>query len=1049
VEASDGDRASAGGELGRLLILLALLGTAGYLWWARDVPPESPAPAPVPAAAPAATRPASPLLALPPEQMREGLHAAYRLQPDRRCLAAFTEVQAWFGGHDPLPVSATFERGAWRIEIAGGGVGTLPELPDFGDCMKALERWAVVVGKGKGAAPGGGDAPAPGPERLNPADLLADLRAADGKASHTADSRELARIGRDLVYLTLQSLDLLEMTDRLRAKAWAFLAMSAALTGADLRRETALLAYLLDYSESARRLAEALPAADPVRAFVLRDERALAALAEASGDELSALLVLVRRAEDHDYPGWLAWVQAHFIERPFSLPVLKSALELNAFLPNRIFPEVMPYLVLAHLFRDTADTSWTRKVRQLDLYTGSDDTVGVIAALIGRALRVQAGDLVLRFEGELDLAGGHYPGPVLDADTYAAFYAGYLYSALWASAEFRLDQLASLPAAEEFARALPDADMPRPAAFARWYRDRIDARAGKADLSLLLADLSLPAPFGARPRFRTFDALDPYIGAWGPERFEAVRRMAGAMDSRPVHVAWLARTAERHLDDLNLAERLYRHLLRVAERRLPGDAVWSAYLFGDTARLERYVADPTLSLDSRRRALGYVASLRGRKDASVEGLYRSLLRDFPDSWPLTEDLVGYLEWREQYARARAAAEAWLARDVPQAGLEGVSAETAIARAYYEEGRYAEAWEAIKPALPSWQSGALVRAALIRDRLGDPRHAEALFLLDMDRYPDLLWTRTLYVRFLWEHGRYKDAADTLRAFKGPLEPQAWLDDIRVRFHEAFEKAPDEEALQAFEALVKGGLPRRGLGYLWDPFELQGRRELAFRMSSSLTERSVMGVEFQTASYQILKRWKGEAEALAWLRARLPRGLQNQASMVFFDRGEDGLLWDAIERPEDGEGPEWVWLVRALAALRRGPTDRARREALTRYFGTPRPDGADVLGNFLLGKASERDVWQRATDARTRAQGAYAVGLRRLCEGRYREASDWFRVTQELGPEQVGEYRWATSQLRGWRAQQKSLDRIAPRCGTPPRVGGGRTPRARLAVGARVS
>src|SRR5207249_2348846 len=240
--------------------------------------------------------------------------------------------------------------------------------------------------------------------------------------------------------------------------------------------------------------------------------------------------------------------------------------------------------------------------------------------------------------------------------------------ALWASAEFRLDQLASLPAAEEFADALPDADMPRPAAFARWYRDRIAARAGKADLSLLLADLSLPAPFGARPRFRTFDALDPYV------------------------------------------------------------------------------ADPTLSLDSRRRALGYVASLRGRKDASVEGLYRSLLRDFPDSWPLTEDLVGYLEWRAQYARARAAAEAWLARDVPQAGLEGVSAETAIARAYYEEGRYAEAWEAIKPALPSWQSGALVRAAPIRDRLADPRHAEALFLLDMDRYPDLLWTRTLYVRF---------------------------------------------------------------------------------------------------------------------------------------------------------------------------------------------------------------------------------------------------------------------------------------------------------------
>src|SRR5205823_3538691 len=277
---------------------------------------------------------------------------------------------------------------------------------------------------------------------------------------------------------------------------------------------------------------------------------------------------------------------------------------------------------------------------------------------------------------ELDLAGGHYPGPVLDADTYAAFYAGYLYSALWASAEFRLDQLASLPAAEEFARALPDADMPRPAAFARWYRDRIDARAGKADVSLLLADLSLPAPFGARPRFRTFDALDPYIGAWRPERFEAVRRMAGAMDSRPVHVAWLARTAERHLDDLNLAERLYRHLLRVAERRLPDDAVWSAYLFGDTPRLERYVDDPTLALDSRRRAIGYVASLRPARDPSIERLYRSLLHAFPDSWRLTEDLVTHREWKGEYAKAREVASAWLARGVPQAGLEGVSAQTA-------------------------------------------------------------------------------------------------------------------------------------------------------------------------------------------------------------------------------------------------------------------------------------------------------------------------------------------------------------------------------------
>jgi len=56
--------------------------------WAGAGTQESPAPAPEPIAATAPASPSSPLLALPPERMREALHAAYRLRPDRRCLAA-------------------------------------------------------------------------------------------------------------------------------------------------------------------------------------------------------------------------------------------------------------------------------------------------------------------------------------------------------------------------------------------------------------------------------------------------------------------------------------------------------------------------------------------------------------------------------------------------------------------------------------------------------------------------------------------------------------------------------------------------------------------------------------------------------------------------------------------------------------------------------------------------------------------------------------------------------------------------------------------------
>src|SRR3989442_7407261 len=104
-------------------------------------------------------------------------------------------------------------------------------------------------------------------------------------------------------------------------------------------------------------------------------------------------------------------------------------------------------------------------------------------------------------------------------------------------------------------------------------------------------------------------------------------------------------------------------------------------------------------------------------------------------------------------------------------------------------------------------------------------------------------------------------------------------------------PDEEVLQAFEALERSGLPARGLSHLWYPFELEGRHELAFRMSSGLTSaQSMAGVEFLTASYQMLKQLKGEAQALDWIRRRLPEALRSPARPGLFHRGDDSPLLD---------------------------------------------------------------------------------------------------------------------------------------------------------------
>ncbi len=1018
MEVGRGRRASR--WVARVLLYGGALALAAYLCRERLLAEGGEATAPAARPGPAAS-----LLAVPPSEMRSGLRTAYRLRPDARCLGAFSQVYAWLTGTGVLPVAATFVDGQWRLALDGTQIAALPELPDFDDCTQALRSSALGWTSARPATPGHPRRPPPGIDSIAPRDLLDELRALDGPGEgRRMEARRLATIARDLVYLTTQSLDLMETTDGLQAKAWAFVVLADTFTDYDVRRETALLAYLLEYSEAAGRRAAALPDADPVRLFIVHDDARLGTVA---ASDPGRLLMLVRLGENRDFPGWLAWVRQRYGAAPYSLPILRSALDLHAFAANAVLPDLMPYLILGHLFRESGDSRWIEQVRALDLYTGSADGVAVIAATIGKALGVRAGDLAARFDATLDQVSARYAGPVLDAQTYRTFYEAYFYSALQAAGEFHLDQRSSIPDAEGLLKELAGVTAPRARSFARWYGHLVDARKGGAKPSELLDDLAAPSPFGAPPRFRTYNEVERYVG-WGkPQRFEAVKGLVRHLDSRPTHAQWLAARADTDLWDMNLSETLNRHLLRVAAERLPESAAWSALLLGDAAALQRLASDPAVPVRGRLVALRRLRWLRA-KDPAIETLYRRLGRDFSDSWSVAHGLADHLETLGRHAQAREVYRAWLARDVPDTGLDRVVFQTGIARTYYEDGAYEKAWEAISPVVESWQGGALETAALIRERLGDAKGAEELFLRTTSRYPDSLAGRLALVEFLWRQKRSADAATALRGFRGPMDLNTWATDVRKAFHETFTHRPDPEPFAAFAALKAGGIPLRNLGYLTAPFRWDRRYELTFQMRADLTDPSLAQVEMLVETYQVLKDWKGKAEALAWLKSRIPAPMLNPASMIFHDLGQNDLLWEVIDHPEAGPHPEWVWLVRAASAVRWGDTSPERRRTLEAYFSTPRDDQADVLANFLLGKGSEDAVWRRAADGRRRAEAAYVVAVRRLCGGAYREASDWFRVARELADENMGEYHWASNELRRWKEQSKTLDRIAPRCGT---------------------
>src|SRR5262245_57033622 len=121
-----------------LLLLLLLAAIAAYaLQWQQSwgsVPP----PAPIPDASRAASNlvlQANPaLVSASVDRMVEALHATYRLQPDRRCVEAFGELEAWRTGMRTPEISARFAADHWVLETAEGTVAELPELPDFDDC---------------------------------------------------------------------------------------------------------------------------------------------------------------------------------------------------------------------------------------------------------------------------------------------------------------------------------------------------------------------------------------------------------------------------------------------------------------------------------------------------------------------------------------------------------------------------------------------------------------------------------------------------------------------------------------------------------------------------------------------------------------------------------------------------------------------------------------------------------------------------------------------------------------------------------------------------
>ena len=1008
-------------------------------------PPTASEPA-VPAAATSSrcgvkVRPTS-VLAVPPKEMRRALADAYRLKPDRRFLLAIGDIHHFFVPDVPAqPADAGFADGKWRICYGDQTVGQLPELAGFGDWLGLLSTWAVELNR-RYPVTLKSTVKAEDPEveerlrRFAVSDALYVVRHVGKKWKQgQRTGAGLFAVARALTIVSLQKLDRMEIGDAVEGRTIAALALVKSLTDYDIRRQEALLAQVLWHVNYAASVARELAPNDPIRLFIVEDDEHLKEVARSKNGTVEARYLYLLRLADLKDKEDLGYWQRAFFPNPLSLPVLKAAMELRDFDVSGSLARTLPYVVAATAAVEAGSSSLI-DLTSLFKKGAERDTLRV-SSRVKQMLRLDTQSLSTRLESDLTTIGRDTDGVFMDSETTKAYYRAYFYSGLYVAGLHYLDALSSIDAVRYFREVLGQPETVIAADFVRWYGDLGQSKEGRSDPSRLKNDLTALRTLGTPPLERTFDELAQTLSYGNPWLFASARSLAARMDDRILHRNTLAGIAYSRLYDLHLAEHLYR--TSIDATRDPYLIAWYARFTGDEKSLVRVLRSPGLEIGSRIQAVEYLRAL-GAPDSRVDAAYRTLLGQQPDRWDISKAYLEFLEAGARYRQAEEVAEHWLNRHGPRHGFPYVFATTALARQYYHEGRYEDGLKVIEPVVATQQAGAMERYALLLAKAGRHEQAEKWGHAVVARYPDSVRSRGRLAGIYWQDGKYKEVAWLIEKSPSRISSLDWREKIGRVFAEVFADEP-AEGLKAFDALLAGNLSHFNLQQMVWPVNERGQHALAFKMAAKLHGKGLSEVEFLVRAYKPLKAWRGEQEALAWLRARIPAPALNPSSMIVYGESEFDLLWDLIRRPQDGQHSNAVWLYRAAASIRRDGESASHRRALEKHFEASHGSFYHVLGRYLLGYATAEEVMPLVTDKNKRCEAAYYLGLRAMHEGRFNDASDWFRIAVETGQIRMGEYRWAYNELLHLVNRDLSLTVLASRY----RVDkiGGPTGRARAA------
>ncbi len=175
-----------------------------------------------------------------------------------------------------------------------------------------------------------------------------------------------------------------------------------------------------------------------------------------------------------------------------------------------------------------------------------------------------------------------------------------------------------------------------------------------------------------------------------------------------------------------------------------------------------------------------------------------------------------------------------------------------------------------------------------------------------------------------------------------------------------------------------------------------------------------LENVVTQYRILKKWKGEKEAVKFLKPYAWPNYQGAICMVLFKKGifehigPDLTVLDSV--PDKFR--EFFWVIKMASQLANKKSSDEIDKRFYEHYASQSNFRYHSIGRFLMGLISEDTLLGKVKNKKELCEVAYWIGFSYRMKGDFSKASQWYQFCRETGETNMGEFHWASDEMSRW-------------------------------------